>query len=119
MSILSWFFKSKKQMAKPNTPRVRIGKYKVSSHAQNRMADPKRNLRKRDMVQNLCGRSIQSDTYLHKDKQTIQYDRLNKRNQTVTYIVKKDNVVKTIRKYHKKDEQKELEKLGGKRNGKK
>ena len=119
MSILSWFLKPKKQMAKKNTPRVRIGKYKVSSHAQNRTVDPKRDLRKKDMVQNLCGRSIQSEPYLHKDKQTVQYDRLNKNNQTVTYITKKGNVVKTIRKYHKKDEQKELGKLGGKRNEKK
>ena len=99
MSILSWFFKPKKKMAKANTPRVRIGKYKVSSHAQNRIVDKSRNLRKKDMVINLLGKSKNSATYQHKDG-TLQYDRINNKNRTITHITKKQNVVKTINKFH-------------------
>ena len=116
MSILTWLLKPKKAMAKPKTKRVRMGKYLISSHAQNRTADKTRKLKKCDMVQNLFGKSLQSDTYLHKDKKTIQYDRLNKNNRTVTNTVKKGNIVKTIRKYHKENEAKELKKFGGKNN---
>ncbi len=40
-------------MAKPNTKRVRLGKYTVSSHAQNRVVDPKRKMSKLDMLRKL------------------------------------------------------------------
>ena len=99
MSILSWFFKSKTEMAKTNTPHVRIGKYEVSSHAQNRTVDPTRSLKKKDMVINLLGKSKNSPNYRHKDG-TIQYDRVNEKNRTITHITKNNNVVKTIQKYH-------------------
>ena len=115
MSILSWFLKPKKEMAKKNTKHVKMGKYEISSHAQNRTVEDKRKLRKKDMVQNLFGKSLESKPYTHSDGKTVQYDRLNKNNRTVTHIIKKGYLVKTIRKYHKKNEQKELNKLGGKR----
>jgi hypothetical protein len=114
MSILSWLLKPKKEMAKEYTKRVRIGKYTISSHAQNRVADPKRNLKKMDMIQNLYGKSIKSSPYIYKDG-TVQYDKLNKRNKTVTNITKYDDVVKSIRKYHsgKAALEKEIRKFGG------
>ncbi len=99
MSILSWLLKSKKEMAKPNTKRVRLGEYTVSSHAQNRVVDPKRNLKKSDMTTNLFGKSKNSPNYRHKDG-TIQYDRVNEKNRTITNITNNDNVVKTIKKFH-------------------
>ena len=105
-------------MAKKNTKRLKMGKYEISSHAQNRTAEKRRNLKKRDMVQNLFGKSLESKTYVHSDGKTVQYDRLNKNNRTVTHIVKNGNIVKTIRKYHKENEQKEFDKFGGKRNKK-
>lgn len=67
------------------------------------------------MVQNLFGKSLEAKPYIHTDGYTVQYDRLNKNNRTVTHIVKKGHLVKTIRKYHKDNELKELKKLGGKR----
>ena len=115
MSVLSWFLKPKKEMAKEHTKHVKMGKYEISSHAQNRTAEKKRDLKKRDMVQNLFGRSLESNPYLHFDGKTVQYDRLNRNNRTVTHIVKKGNIVKTIRKYHKENERKELKKFGGRR----
>ena len=116
MSILSWFLKPKRAMAKENTKHVRMGKYKISSHAQNRTADKKRKLTKRDMVQNLFGKSLESKPYVHHDGKTVQYDRLNKKNRTVTHIVTGRNLVKTIRKYHKENEERELKKFGGNKN---
>lgn len=115
MSILGWFLKPKKEMAKPCTKHVRLGKYEVSSHAQNRTVENKRNLHKKDMVQNLFGKSIESKPYIHTDGKIVQYDRLNKKNRTVTHIIKKGYLVKTIRKYHKENEHKELKRLGGKK----
>lgn len=98
MSILGWFLKSKSSMAKEHTGWVKLGKYQVTSHAQNRVADKKRNLKKMDMVINLFGKSVNSKDYKHKDG-TIQYDRVNTNNRTITHITK-NNHVKTIQKFH-------------------
>lgn len=100
MSILSWLLKSKKEMAKENTQHVRIGKYEISSHAQNRTVDTSRNLKKKDMLINLLGKtSKNSKTYTHTDG-TKQYDRVNDKNRTLTHIINKTNVVKSINKFH-------------------
>ena len=100
MSILGWLFKSKKEMAKPDTKRVKMGKYTVTSHAQNRTVDPARNLKKKDMVINLLGKtSKNSKSYIHKDG-TIQYDRVNDKNRTVTHITEPSKNVKTIQRFH-------------------
>jgi hypothetical protein len=100
MSTLGWFLKPKRRMAMPNTRRVRIGKYQVTAHAQNRTVDPARKLKKKDMVINLLGKtSRDSKTYTHADG-TMQYDRVNDRNRTITRITKKGRKVKTIQKYH-------------------
>lgn len=87
-------------MAKPNTKHVRIGKYKITAHAQNRIVENKRKLKKKDMVVNLFGRSSKnSKTYVYKDG-TIQYDRVNSVNRTITHITKNGHCVKTIQKFH-------------------
>ena len=112
MSMLGFLLKPKKEMAKKDTSRVRMGKYTVSSHAQNRIVDPKRDLKKTDLVRNLFGRSIQSKPYKHKDG-TKQYDRVNRHNRTLTNITCHEKVVKSIRKYHKRDESKALKNFGG------
>lgn len=69
-------------MAKKNTKHVKVGKYKVSSHAQNRIAEKSRNLKKKDMVVNLLGKSQNSPKYQHADG-TVQYDRVNEKKQNV------------------------------------
>lgn len=43
MSIVSFLFKSKKEMSKPNTKIVKVGKYKLASHRQNRIVDKTKN----------------------------------------------------------------------------
>ena len=100
MSILSWLLKPKRKMSQPNTRWVRLGKYTVTSHAQNRTVDTSRNLKKKDMVINLFGKtSKNSKTYTHTDG-TKQYDRVNDKNRTLTHIINKTNVVKSINKFH-------------------
>lgn len=87
-------------MAESGTKHVRMGKYEISSHAQNRIADASRNLKKKDMVINLLGKSSKnSKIYTHTDG-TKQYDRVNDKNRTLTHIVNKTNVVKSINKFH-------------------
>ena len=100
MSLLSFLFKSKKEMAKENTKHVKVGKYTITSHAQNRIVDNTRDLKKKDMLINLFGKSSKnSKVYYHADG-TKQYDRVNAKNRTITRITKKENHVKTIQKFH-------------------
>lgn len=100
MGVLKYLFKSKKKMRNKNTSHVRIGKYIISSHAQNRIVDPKRNLKKKDFIINLLGKSKNSKPYPHSDGKTTQYDRINYHNRTITHITI-NNMVKSIRKFHK------------------
>ena len=53
MSILSFMFKPKKEMAKKNTKRVNVGKYTITKHAQNRIVEKSRNINKIDVLDNL------------------------------------------------------------------
>lgn len=100
MSIVSWYLKPKRKMAEKHTRHVRMGKYDVTSHAQNRTVEPTRNLKKKDMVINLFSPiSKNSKTYTYFDG-TIQYDRVNDKNRTITRITRRGNAVKTIQKYH-------------------
>lgn len=99
MSIISFLLKSKKEMKKEDTKWIKVGKYTLSSHAQNRIVDLKRDLKKKDMLQNLFGKSENSELYKHKDG-SIQYDRVNPHNRTLTHIIQQKNVVKSINRYH-------------------
>ncbi len=87
-------------MAKSNTKHVRIGKYEVSSHAQNRTVDSSRNLKKKDMVINLLGKMSKNSKIYTRADGTKQYDRVNEKNRTITHIVTRKNVVKSINKFH-------------------
>lgn len=100
MGLLQWIFKSKREMAKPDTKRVRLGKYTVSSHAQNRIVDQTRKLNKQDMLVNLFGRDSKNSKIYVRDYGK-QYDRINDKNMTITHITDKD-LVKTIYHFDKK-----------------
>ena len=56
MSILGFLFKSKKEMARENTKQVKVGKYTLTSHIQNRIADKTRKTSKVDVIDNLFTR---------------------------------------------------------------
>ena len=52
------------------------------------------------MLINLFGKTSQnSKIYRHTDG-VVQYDRVNDKNRTLTHIVNKTNVVKSINKFH-------------------
>ena len=53
MSILGFLFKSKTNLSKKNTKYVKLGKYELTSHAQNRIVDPARKTKKWDVLNNL------------------------------------------------------------------
>ena len=53
MSILGFLFKPKKEMAKKNTKSVKVGKYTITKHAQNRIVEKSRNINKIDVLDNL------------------------------------------------------------------
>ena len=53
MSIIGFLFKSKRKMSRPHTKHVRVGKYTLTSHAQNRAVDPTRKTKKIDVLDNL------------------------------------------------------------------
>lgn len=65
MSILGFLFKSKKEMAKKDTKRVKVGKYTITSHAQNRTVDATRKLTKKDMLVNLLSKSSKKLKFLY------------------------------------------------------
>ena len=55
MSLFSWFLKPSKEMQKKDTRYIKIGKYTITAHAQNRTVEKARSLGKRAMVGNLYG----------------------------------------------------------------
>ena len=87
-------------MATEKTKFIRLGKYNISPHAQNRTAETSRNLKKRDMLINLFGKSSRnSRVYSHTDG-TKQFDRVNEKNRTMTHIISKTYIVKSIYRFH-------------------
>ncbi len=113
MSILGWFLKPKKDMAKSNTKPVRIGKYNVTSHAQNRIVDKARKLRKVDMVDNLICKPL-AITAIKTDKQgRPSYSRVGKT--AVTAVNPQNNNVCSIKRVNDRDAKRfDLEKRGRK-----
>lgn len=95
MSLLTFVFKPKKKMASRNTKWVKVGKYTITSHAQNRTVQKDKDLSKTDMLRNLFGNSKNSHVYTDKDG-SRQYDRLNTNNRTLTFITANNHHVKTI-----------------------
>ena len=121
MSIFEWFFKSKREMAKENTKKVKLGKYTITSHAQNRVVDPTRKTTKWDVVDNLFTKP-HATTEAKKDHfGRYSYKRIGKkittainpRNNNVVSLwpvsdseEKKYNLTKKRGKYVKKSKQK-------------
>ena len=98
MSILGFLFKSKKSMAKPYTKEVKVGKYTLTKHAQNRIAEPKKDLSKHNVLRNLFGTSDVTKLYNYHGES--QYDRIHRKTKIVTHI-SPEHKVKTIHKVHK------------------
>lgn len=121
MSILSWLFKSKREMKKENTKNVKLGKYTITSHAQNRLVDSTRKTTKWDVIDNLFTKPHAVTEVKEDQKGRLSYKRVGKRittainptnNKVVSlrpvskYEKKKYNLTKRRGKYVKKDKRK-------------
>ncbi|MFI3261251.1 MAG: hypothetical protein R3Y13_06035 [bacterium] len=102
MSVFRWLFKSKKSMAKENTKPVRVGKYTISTHAQNRVAQKNRKVSKLDMLRNLFGKpNVITDVKYDKTGRP-SYNRIDKK--TSSSINPVTNYVATFRRISDKEE---------------
>lgn len=78
MSILGFLFKPKKEMAKKDTKHVKVGKYTITPHAQNRIVDKTRKMDKIDVLDNLFTKP-NGITKIVYDKNGPSYKRVGKR----------------------------------------
>jgi hypothetical protein len=92
MSILGFLFKSKKEMAKENTKHVKVGKYTLTPHAQNRIVDKTRKMDKIDVLDNLFTKPNGITKTNINSKNQPSYNRIGKRI-TTTINPKNDKVV--------------------------
>lgn len=121
MSLLGFMLKSKKNMAKTNTRPIKVGKYNVTSHAQNRIVESKRRLKKTDVIDNLYLKPLATGPIKYDTKGRPSYSRIgryattqiNPKNNNITSIwrtskidAKKYNLERRGRKYVKKGKRK-------------
>ena len=79
MSILSFLLKNKTKMANKKTKHVRVGKYTLTSHAQNRIVDPTRKLKKFDILENLFTKPHGITKVKYDEQNRPSYNRIGKR----------------------------------------
>ena len=100
MSILGFLFKHKKEMAKKDTNRVKVGKYTITKHAQNRIVEDVRKINKIDVLDNLFTKP-NGITKIRYEKGNPSYNRVGKR--ATTSINPTNNNVVTCRPVSKQD----------------
>ncbi len=101
MSILGFLFKSKKEMARKNTKRVRVGKYTITKHAQNRIVEESRKINKIDVLDNLFTKPNGITEVKHDELGQPSYSRVGKR--ATTGINPINNNVVTCRAVSRQD----------------
>ena len=101
MSILGFLFKPKKEMAKKNTKRVKVGKYVITKHAQNRIVEKSRMISKIDVLDNLFTKPNGVSKTKYDEDGRPSYNRIGKR--ATTSINPKENVVTTCRPISKNE----------------
>lgn len=101
MSIISFIFKPKKEMAKKDTKQVKVGKYTITKHAQNRIANKNRKINKIDILDNLFTKPNAITPVKIDEKNRPSYNRIGKR--ATTSINPKNNNVVTCRPVSKLD----------------
>lgn len=100
MSILTFLFKPKRKMAKKNTKRVKVGKYTITKHAQNRIVEENRKINKLDVLDNLLTKPNGITEVKYEDGKP-SYNRVGKR--ATTSINPTNNNVVTCRPVSKQD----------------
>lgn len=95
MSILGFLFKPKREMAKKNTKRVKVGKYTITKHAQNRIVEESRKINKIDVLDNLFTKPNAITPVKIDEKNRPSYNRIGKR--ATTSINPTNNNIVTCR----------------------
>lgn len=101
MSILSFLFKPKKEMAKQNTRKVKVGKYTITTHAQHRIVEKNRKINKIDVLDNLFTKPNGITKIKYDGLGQPSYNRVGKR--VTTAINPTNNNVVTCRPVSKQD----------------
>lgn len=101
MSILGFLLKPKQEMAKENTKHIRVGKYTLTSHVQNRIVNKARKMDKADVLGNLFTKPNGVTQIKHDDFGRPSYNRVGKR--VTTSINPTNNKVVSCRPVSKQD----------------
>lgn len=105
---MGWFkfiTKSRKSMAKPHTKWLELNGFNLTSHAQNRIADPKRNISKMDVIDHFYSSPLLNTPIgKSKDDGTDEFYRIGKKLNSA--IAARTNNVKTIRRISDQDQKK-------------
>lgn len=101
MSILGFLFKSKKEMAKKSTKRIKVGKYTITKHAQNRIVEEVRSINKIDVLNNLFTKPNGITKVKYDELGRPSYNRIGKR--ATTSIDPINNNVVTCRPVSRQD----------------
>ena len=100
MSILGFLLKPKKEMAKKETKRVKVGKYTITRHAQNRIVERNRKINKFDVLDNLFTKPNGVSRIKYEDGKP-SYNRVGKR--ATTSINPTNNNVVSCRPVSRQD----------------
>lgn len=100
MSIISFLLKPKKEMARKNTKTIKVWKYTITKHAQNRIAEKERKITKMDILDNLLTKPNGITKIKYKYGKP-SYNRIGKR--ATTCINPNNNYVVTCRPISKQD----------------
>lgn len=115
MSIFGFLIKSKKEMEKVNTAHIKMGKYILTPHAQNRIADKTRKINKSDVLSNLFTKP-NGITKIKYENNRPSYNRVGKH--ITTSINPTNNKVVSCRPISKQD-RKEFDLINIKKKGQK
>lgn len=88
-------------MARKNTKKVKVGKYTITAHAQNRIADKTRNINKIDILNNLFSKPNGITEIKFDQNNYPSYNRVGKR--VTTSINPDNNKVVTCRQVSKQE----------------
>ena len=102
MGLFRFLTKSWRSMARPHTKWVELNGFNLTSHAQNRIADPKRNISKMDVVDHFFSKPlVETEASESKRDQSSEYYRIGKK--LISPIATLSNNVKTIRRIGRKE----------------
>lgn len=76
MSTIGFLLKSKKKMEKENTKIVKVRGYNITSHAQNKIVNPSRNLKKKYVVSDLYSKPLGYSHFEYDKKKGPSYRRI-------------------------------------------